>query len=225
MLSQCTSPLPPHPRCALTARRFSVAEFDEAALAAYNIDCSHFSEYATPKRRLEFVAGRICAHEALAQLGIDTPLRLDGDKHPIWPADSIGAITHSNGYAAAMVGRRTEIAGIGIDTEKRIADETAEKIQSKILSDGEKEYGQRLEDFPRYLTTLFSAKESLYKALYPSVKQFFGFHDALITLADHNRFRFQLTKSLTPQFPEGYCGEGVYCQDEEFIHTAIVIES
>ena len=57
---------------------------------------------AVAKRRSEYLAGRWCAREALAMLGMEGIPALGPDRAPQWPAGSLGSITHSQGIAEVL---------------------------------------------------------------------------------------------------------------------------
>ena len=59
--------------------------------------------------------------------------------------------------------------------------------------------------FNELLTLTFSAKESLFKALYPQVRCYFDFLDARMVAVDMQRqtFVLALLKTLTPNCPAG----------------------
>src|ERR1700716_1803425 len=60
--------------------------------------------HAVPNRQREFLAGRLCAAQALRCLGADsTHVGMAGDRAPVWPDGVVGSITHSGGFAAAAV--------------------------------------------------------------------------------------------------------------------------
>lgn len=184
---------------------------------------------AVPKRRAEFLAGRYCVRLALKGLGknVDFTLKIGDKRAPIWPTGLIGSITHSKGFASAAVARLDTVRGIGIDSERLIAEKTANNVQSHILTKAEQyQDNQTLVSSAReYLTLIFSAKESIYKCLYPLVSQYFDFRDARIILEANQpgRFRFQLRKDLTPEFGHGFEGHGQYAIAEDFVHTAVVL--
>ena len=75
------------------------------------------------------------------------------------------------------------------------------------------------------LTFIFSAKESIYKALYPIVKNQFYFQDARIEAIDvaNTSFIYSLCTDLGGEFSKGYKGEGRYHWDETYIHTAVLV--
>src|SRR5450631_1635810 len=64
---------------------------------------------AVPERQQEFAAGRLCARRALEELGFaGFALLAQADRQPLWPAQIVGSITHTNGLCAAVVGRRSQ---------------------------------------------------------------------------------------------------------------------
>src|SRR6516225_8640665 len=73
---------------------------------------------AGPRRRAEFTAGRRCAREALARLGLPAAPVLAGRAgEPRWPAGVTGSITHCAGYRACAVARTADVTALGIDAE------------------------------------------------------------------------------------------------------------
>ena len=131
-----------------------------------------------PRREAEFRAGRACAREALSRIGIDGwPLIPAATREPQWPADVVGSITHSGTYCAAAVARTSRCAGIGIDVEAtgRVGDELAPAVcsRSELAALGKCSSGGRRE----LLTLIFSAKESVFKAIFPRQRLFLEFSD------------------------------------------------
>ena len=121
---------------------------------------------ACRRRQREFALGRDCARRALAQLGVeacDVPVGERGA--PQWPEGFIGSISHTDGYAAAVVARREHFRHLGIDAE-RIGRVTRE-IAGKLFVSEEMEALARLDGnaWEHMATVLFSAKEAYYKAL------------------------------------------------------------
>jgi len=140
------------------------------------------------KRNREFAAGRFCAQHALKQLAINAEVPVDTDRKPIWPQGIVGSISHSDNYAWAATARKGTIAGIGIDTETVVDDATLSQISKEITIDAEQELLAKIpHDGNTAFTILFSAKEAIYKCLYPKNEQYFGFHDVqLIDANDHS---------------------------------------
>lgn len=244
MITLIEQPFQPNSQCVVVACRFNPAVIGEKGLAAIEAEWQtpvpERLQNAVQKRKAEYIAGRYCAKQAFEQLTKKNNSISINDFHigtaenraPIWPNSVCGSITHSKGYAAAAVGLTDVIRSVGIDSEKIVEQKTANNIASHILTKDEQlradkgEYkNDDIADFVTYLTLLFSAKESIYKCLFPLVNQFFNFHDAVI-LIDSNTpgvFRFELNKMLNSEFKTGYQGKGHYKLDDGFVHTAIVL--
>ena len=77
---------------------------------------------AVSARRADLAAGRRLAHAALASFGADVPVIGRGIRgEPLWPAGTIGSITHCEGYAAAAAAATTACCAIGIDVEPALS--------------------------------------------------------------------------------------------------------
>ena len=140
------------------------------------------------KRKNEFRAGRLCAHDALATLGVPfQPLLTGPDREPVWPSGMVGSISHSNVLCVAAAARQSELRAIGIDTEMDEA--LSDALIPKICTDREAARGMHKQ--------VFSAKEATYKCLHPIVKKFFGFHAAEVEFAG-DEFEVTLVVDLPP---------------------------
>jgi 4'-phosphopantetheinyl transferase EntD len=136
-----------------------------------------------PKREAEFRAGRACAREAMSRVGIrNWPLLPAATREPRWPDGIVGSITHSGTYCAAAVARNDRCAGIGIDVEA--ADRVGEDLAPVVCTHSEQAALDRYESFSRaeLLTLIFSAKESVFKAVFPRTRVFLEFGDVEIEL-------------------------------------------
>ena len=57
------------------------------------------------KRKCEFIAGRLCAKQALAEHKVfEYQLINKADRSPEWPENMVGSITHTHNFAAAAIG-------------------------------------------------------------------------------------------------------------------------
>jgi 4'-phosphopantetheinyl transferase EntD len=142
-------------------------------------------------RAAEFRAGRHCARAALARLGVTAgAVPRGGDRAPRWPAGAVGAITHTQGYAAAAVGLEIAYASIGIDAEPNLP--LPPVVAGKVLQPAERRWLARVGtgDGVCWDRLLFSAKESVYKVWAPLTGgAWLGFLDATATvLPDEGRF-------------------------------------
>jgi len=175
---------------------------------------------AVAKRQAEYLAGRLCAREALRRLsGLPAvPGHRAEDRGPVWPAGWVGAITHSHGWAAAVVGSARDYLGLGLDTETLLEPAKALRLADQILTPAEQERLQSLDEERQAfaITLAFSAKESLFKALHPQVGQMFFFQDAeLLALDPSGTFDIRLLIELSPRWSAGTSLRGYFRLDEE----------
>ena len=175
---------------------------------------------AVAKRQAEYLAGRLCAREALRQLsGIPAvPGHRSEDRGPAWPGGWVGAITHSHGWAAAVVGRARDYLGLGLDVENLLEPAKALRLAEQILTPAERESVQALDEAQQAfaITLAFSAKESLFKALHPQVGRMFFFQDAEILGTDPGgTFDIRLLIELSPRWSAGTSLRGHFRLDEE----------
>lgn len=165
------------------------------------------------KRQAEYLAGRLCARQALLQLtGAASVPAVGADRAPCWPAGVVGSITHGDGWAAAVVASASDYQGLGLDVETWLSHERAERLAAQLLTSAEL---QRLEQLPEsqraaQISLSFSLKESLFKALYPLVQQRFYFHDAEVLSAADGRAELQLLRDLGPHWPAGSRCQGQF---------------
>jgi len=147
---------------------------------------------AVAKRCREFATTRLCAHQALSQLGYPPgPVLRGADRQPLWPDGVVGSLTHCPGYRAAAVARQVEVAALGIDAEpagplpegvfRRIARPAEQTMVARLAQLARPAPGQAggRTDFDRLL---FSAKEACYKAWFPLAGRWLGFGDVQIGL-------------------------------------------
>lgn len=165
------------------------------------------------KRQAEYLAGRLCARQALLQLtGAAAVPAVGADRAPCWPAGVVGSITHGSAWAAAVVAHAGDYQGLGLDVESWLSHERAERLATQLLTPAEL---QRLAQLPEpqhaaQISLSFSLKESLFKALYPLVQQRFYFQDAELLSAAQGRAELQLLRDLGPEWPAGSRCQGQF---------------
>lgn len=144
--------------------------------------------FATRKRTGEFTMGRIAARNALAQFGITRfPVLKGRRREPIWPSGYVGSITHKADMAVAAVAGERQYSSIGIDLEYTSEDIPFEMFK-KICVPAEIKWAKQCETLkPVRLTMLFSAKESIYKALNLKYVSRIGFKDVQLNWTDETR--------------------------------------
>jgi len=147
-------------------------------VALHPLENAHVA-HSAEKRRRDFALGRACVHAALAELGHgEAVVAKGGDGAPVWPPGVLGSITHTEGYAAALVG--ANFAGIGIDAER--AGGVTGDLWGRIFSSAEQRQLAAHPDPLLAATLLFSAKEASYKAW--RVKGTLAFREIEIALED-----------------------------------------
>ena len=135
------------------------------------------SESATAARREEFALGRFAAKCAMEDLNPKSsfPVLKGERREPLWPDGLVGSIGHSPPWAVAAVALKHDYESLGVDVEnttRKISDKTFARIASnKEAAKLESNKGRM---------SLFSAKESVFKALYPIVKKEIGFLTACL---------------------------------------------
>lgn len=145
---------------------FSYLKPDEAATVQKAVD----------KRRNEYSTGRWLAHQALDTLQFPADSLLSGpNREPLWPKGVIGSIAHNDQHAVVMISSHPLLEGLGIDLEKK--GRVDEPLVQKILTQREQ---ASLDDIDP--TLLFSAKEAVYKLLFPIVRKYVGFQDIEISI-------------------------------------------
>jgi enterobactin synthetase component D len=193
----------------IRAIRFALAAADDGVRASWALDVPEFLARAVPRRRATFLAGRFCATAALEAAGYAAThpvLSRDSDGAPHWPEGFVGSIAHTDGESVAVATRREVTALIGVDVERVMAHETAVRIGARVapeLTGIDRSTADRLS--PDLATTLaFSAKETLYKCLYPRVQRFFGFEAAEVeAIEPDGTVWLRLREMLHPTLPVG----------------------
>ena len=138
---------------------------------------------AVLSRRQQFTAGRVLARRAWQRLGqAPTPLPSDEQRVPRWPSGIVGTITHTHAWCAAAVARASDVRGLGADVEAATPLDVG--LWSRVCRPEERSFlGAHPGEAGGLLAkAIFSAKESIYKALYPEVRVFLDFQAMHIEL-------------------------------------------
>ena len=147
------------------------------------VELSSISHCAN-KRIDDFTRGRACAHRGLSELGFGAFSVLAGEKRePLWPPDIVGSITHTTGFAGAVVSRVSAVAALGIDCE--VVASVDGDLWERICTPTER---TRLEQLPqaqaqRQAALIFAAKEAFYKCQFPVSHEWVGFEDVTIEVS------------------------------------------
>jgi enterobactin synthetase component D / holo-[acyl-carrier protein] synthase len=187
-------------------------------------------ETAVPKRRTQFRGGRYCAIKAMEALRGSWEVQHVGRSAngvPLWPDGVVGSITHTDDFASAAVARTGDAMAVGIDTERIMSESQARSVGCIIAWPDEVSH-VRTAGFSRLeaLTLVFSAKESIFKCLYPIVSSYFDFCDVRITAVDgrHHTFAAHLVRTLSEHFVTGTILEGGFDIEAPWIHTGLALQ-
>ncbi len=132
---------------------------------------------AVPKRRSEYLAGRLCA--ALALRALDAPEEVGRKgRAPVWPEGIAGSISHRDGRAMAVASR--DLPALGLDCEPLMRAETVAEIGRLLLTDRDRAQRPADWDEARFCTLVFSAKEAAYKALSATLSDIPDFREAQV---------------------------------------------
>jgi 4'-phosphopantetheinyl transferase EntD len=186
--------------------------------------CSAFA----PKRVREFTAGRVCAHRALAKLGIsDFPIGRRSDRRPHWPDRIIGSITHTADFVGAVVAPRGQIRAIGVDAEQ-IGRVTSEIIPL-VCTSGEVAWLDALpqDERRKAATIIFSAKEAFYKCQYEVREQWLDFHDIALEFDSdtllQGSFAIRSVRPMTLPEAEAIGFEGRFQVEDDLVVTGVTL--
>jgi enterobactin synthetase component D len=182
---------------------------------------------SSTRRQTEFSNGRSCAHKALAKFKLESePIQRNAKtKEPCWPEAVRGSITHSGDYAAAAVGLADDVSGIGIDLESlsRVVDFN---ISRHVCVEQELEWLKTLSPAKanQGLRIIFSAKESIFKCLFPISRTYLYFKDATVEIdEDSSEFIFTISRECSGITEAGFQHSGKFSIIDKMLLTAIYL--
>lgn len=212
--------------------RFDPAQYSDELFAYYNVAFPLDLHSANSKRKAEFLAGRVSANDAFLSLGLlPQPVGIGPHRNPLWPSSVIGSISHHKHSGYCMLMRRPVSrslrTSLGVDVESVIADGQCQLLAPTLASTLETElllnhYGR----FDHAVTLAFSAKEALFKALYPAVGRYFDFLDVRISAINTAAalLELKLVKDLSPDFLRGDAFTVYYQLDDNKVLSWVLSE-
>jgi 4'-phosphopantetheinyl transferase EntD len=144
----------------------------------------------SPKKIMRWVRGRRAAYAALNGLACERPPEVvqGSGGEPVWPDGICGSITHCEPWSVVVAMRSSSETSLGIDMENmaRISDL---EICSLVCRNSERDWVLDSNDPHARLCMIFSAKEALFKCLYPRYRCYIDFKEAeLLWCADRSCF-------------------------------------
>lgn len=183
--------------------------FRAAAFHEHGIALPAAIAHSVPKRQAEYFFGRLAARAALARLDLaGGQIGTGPSRQPLWPAGVAGSISHAGGYAAAVALPARHHEAIGIDIEAVVGADMREALLNTAIGAPELAVLLQLNSantLEFLVTVVFSAKESFFKAAFPTVGYYFDFSAVTLTAFDQARrtLTFRIDQALSPRLHAG----------------------
>ncbi len=195
------------PALAIHLVDFSAAGFTPAAFAAAGLALPAHIARSVPKRQAEYFHGRLAARDALLAAGLPVvEIGTGAQREPLWPAGTLGSITHNSRRAAAVALPAASRHGIGIDLESPASIAQQDSLATLAVDADELALLAAHEDvMPRgaLLALVFSAKESFYKATFDAVGRFFDFDAIRLAGVTADCLDFTVAQALCARWQPG----------------------
>jgi 4'-phosphopantetheinyl transferase EntD len=168
---------------------------DERNLDSFELhplEAAALGDAISDKRRRDFRLGRSAARRAVEQVGfpVVTPILRGEHREPLWPVGIVGSIAHCSNYGIAAVAWQQDVPALGIDIQ-RIEERYTDELIARFADPDEFDWVRSQPELrTERAVKLFSAKESVFKALYPLRRVWFAFDVAHLTpVAGENSFK------------------------------------
>ena len=202
---------------------FDLSLYDDRLFSEMNVSLPSCVAKSVKRRKAEFLAGRHAATKLLLLLGCqDTQVGISESRAPLWPTAVVASISHTSMRAICAGASNEFVRSAGIDIEEHIAPDKLDIVETNVISPCEMSFcDERSIRKDIFLTLIYSAKESLFKALFPHVKRFFGFEAARLVSIDinDNSIVLELTENLAEEFPAGHRIKGAFLIEEHHVLT------
>ena len=173
--------------------RVAIGRDEDAAIASMWPAEAEASATFAARRRAEFAAVRECAREALSEEGFEPAPIVKGARGvPIFPANAVGAMTHTDGLRAAAIARQSAFRSLGVDAEPH--EGLPPGVLEAVSLQSERDWVRAVlagDPELRVDKLLFSAKEATYKAWFPLTRRWLGFEDAELSFRTEHAERTQ----------------------------------
>lgn len=179
---------------------------------------------AVTKRQNEYWATRHLARLALGELGFAPgPVLNHTDRSPQWPTGALGSISHTDGWCGVAVARAGTdgLLGLGIDAER--VNPMSDGVVERVLTTTEQSLVNDSGDAVANAVLRFSAKEAVYKAIFPQVKRFVGFLEVEIVLREPGIFGASFVSSQLMRELDATRLKGRYWVGSGLCITAVVL--
>lgn len=174
---------------------FDKSAYSDSSPQMFNVELPSEMNNALLKRKAEFLAGRVVAFYALHHAGCAcSTLPIGENRYPVWPEGWFGSISHTDDLAIATVSPSLEANLLGIDVENLIDEDQLETLMPIFVNAEELKLRPIKQlSTQAFATLVFSAKESIFKALYPHIRTYLEFSDSVLTGIDVAKGKVYLT--------------------------------
>jgi enterobactin synthetase component D len=205
---------------------FRAAYYNSDAFRQCNIVFPAEIQASVSSRQAEYLAGRLLVRYLQQHCGLTVfPLLASADRCPRWPPGQIGSLSHSAGqlFAALQPVTRADQSVLGVDVESALRLEQQQLLGSELLSAAERAMGRAAGLTDNALLTLgFSAKESLYKALYPQCRRLMDFTAAELVGITEQQFELRLAQPWSERWRQGQLFRGRYFWRQHQLYTLVL---
>ena len=212
-----------HPEVIFFICDYDLCGYDDYLFICYQIPLPEHISKAATKRKAAYLAGRFATRLLLENENSCSYVGIHADKSPLWPDGIVGSISHTDFSAIAVISRNVQCHP-GVDIEF-LNPKNLRGAEFLITNSAERAllHGLNIK-YELALLIVFSAKESLFKSLYPSVNKWFGFDEASITLIDitTQTFHIETSKELSSALNDITQFTGNYHMRESQIITLIL---
>lgn len=180
--------------------QFDYTRFCDSMFEQTNIYCPEAIILSINKRKAEYFVGRYLVASKLEELGFEhCTLEPNIDRSPQFPVGTIGSISHCESLACVAVtpSYHSDRENLGIDVQKIISSDVCNEIGSMIVEGQEVDLAMSAGlTKEQAITLLFSAKESIYKALVKFSTRDLNFKDAKLKQITQNAMEFGISESV-----------------------------
>lgn len=202
---------------------FAVCHYQDTLFEQFSIPFPEQLNIAVTKRKAEYLAARYATKKILQAYGCDEVPGIAPDRAPAWPSGWHGSISHSHECAIAVI--TPDDSGLipGIDIEFLAPESILHTAYIFSSQDEQDLLAVSNIDYPTALLIVFSAKESLFKALYPEIGRFFDFNATRVCKIETStqRITLELTQNLSTRRVKGCLIQGYYFVSDNIVTTVI----
>ena len=183
--------------------RYRTSQYSDQLFIDFGLRCPAHIASSTEKRKSSFFAGRLAAKVGMGALGVsEEDVGVGPRGEPLWPKTVSASLSHTDDTAMCILSCGQYRLGIDVERPMNVTD--SYEVKKMIMTKFEQQYFSKFSFGKNCLTTiLFSAKECLYKALYPEVQSYFDFLDVETIRVDLlcSEITFRLCKNLCAILP------------------------